>query len=151
MRDTLGLTYDVSFELSLFDRLPSGAHCTARAAVLVVAQWGAALQRDAQLGPALVMPSLQCPLSTCLPPAAPSFPGWWHVNVTSTPGKIQDAMMASLNVLRNVRLQPITQVGGWSRSNRGLDWAGLRPVLLSAGWAEWPEQNHASGCSPGCS
>lgn len=26
VRDTLGLTYDVSFELSLFDRLPSGAH-----------------------------------------------------------------------------------------------------------------------------
>jgi hypothetical protein len=25
VRDTLGLTYDVSFELSLFDRLPSGA------------------------------------------------------------------------------------------------------------------------------
>lgn len=24
VRDTLGLTYDVSFELSLFDRLPSG-------------------------------------------------------------------------------------------------------------------------------
>lgn len=31
VRDTLGLTYDVSFELSLFDRLPSGA-CTAGAA-----------------------------------------------------------------------------------------------------------------------
>jgi hypothetical protein len=58
VRDTLGLTYDVSFELSLFDRLPSG---------------------------------------------------WWHVNVTSTPGKIQDAMVASLNVLRNIRVQPITQ------------------------------------------
>jgi len=27
VRDTLGLTYDVSFELSLFDRLPSGARC----------------------------------------------------------------------------------------------------------------------------
>ncbi|EFN58791.1 hypothetical protein CHLNCDRAFT_56893 [Chlorella variabilis] len=35
--------------------------------------------------------------------------GWWHVNVTSTPAKIQDAMMASLNVLRNIKLQPITQ------------------------------------------
>ncbi|KAL4457809.1 hypothetical protein ABPG75_012674 [Micractinium tetrahymenae] len=58
VRDTLGLTYDVSFELSLFDRLPSG---------------------------------------------------WWHVNVTSTPGKIQDAMMASLGVLRNLWAQPITQ------------------------------------------
>jgi hypothetical protein len=29
--------------------------------------------------------------------------------VTSTPAKIQDAMIASLNVLRNMRLQPITQ------------------------------------------
>jgi hypothetical protein len=29
--------------------------------------------------------------------------------VTSTPAKIQDALMASLNVLRNVRQQPITQ------------------------------------------
>ena len=45
VRDTLGLTYDVSFELSLFDRLPSG---------------------------------------------------WFHVNVTSTPQKIREAMMASL-------------------------------------------------------
>ena len=29
--------------------------------------------------------------------------------MTSTPAKIQDALMASLNVLRNVRQQPITQ------------------------------------------
>eukprot|EP00887_Chlorella_sp_A99_P001378 scaffold8.g1378.t1 len=57
VRDTLGLTYDVSFELSLFDRLPSG---------------------------------------------------WFHVNVTSTPQKIREAMMASLRVLRNLRLQPVT-------------------------------------------
>jgi hypothetical protein len=29
--------------------------------------------------------------------------------VTSTPAKIQDAMTASLNVLRNIKVQPITQ------------------------------------------
>lgn len=58
VRDTLGLTYDVSFELSLFDRLPAG---------------------------------------------------WFHVNVTSTPQKIRDAMMASLNVLRSGATQPFTQ------------------------------------------
>lgn len=57
VRDTLGLTYDVSFELALFDRLPSG---------------------------------------------------WFHVNVTSTPQKIRDAMMASLQVLRSGRSQRFT-------------------------------------------
>lgn len=55
VRDTLGLTYDVSFELSLFDRLPTG---------------------------------------------------WFYVNVTSTPEKIKDAMMASLRVLRSGSIQP---------------------------------------------
>ena len=58
VRDTLGLTYDVSFELSLFDRLPAG---------------------------------------------------WFHVNVTSTPQKIRDAMTASLRVLRSGASQPVTQ------------------------------------------
>lgn len=58
VRDTLGLTYDVSFELALFDRLPSG---------------------------------------------------WFHVNVTSTPEKIKDAMMASLRVLRSGTMQPFSQ------------------------------------------
>ena len=58
VRDTLGLTYDVSFELALFDRLPSG---------------------------------------------------WFHVNVTSTPEKIKDAMMASLRVLRSGNMQPFSQ------------------------------------------
>lgn len=58
VRDTLGLTYDVSFELALFDRLPSG---------------------------------------------------WFHVNVTSTPQKIRDAMMASLQVLRSGKSQRFTQ------------------------------------------
>lgn len=57
VRDTLGLTYDVSFELSLFDRLPTG---------------------------------------------------WFYVNVTSTPEKIKDAMMASLRVLRSGSIQPFT-------------------------------------------
>ncbi|KAG7669392.1 hypothetical protein Ndes2526B_g05713 [Nannochloris sp. 'desiccata'] len=57
VRDTLGLTYDVSFELALFDRLPSG---------------------------------------------------WFHVNVTSTPEKIKDAMMASLQVLRSGATQAFT-------------------------------------------
>jgi hypothetical protein len=54
----LGLTYDVSFELSLFDRLPAG---------------------------------------------------WFHVNVTSTPQKIDDALSASLRVLRGLRAQAIMQ------------------------------------------
>jgi hypothetical protein len=58
VRDTLGLTYDVSFELALFDRLPSG---------------------------------------------------WFHVNVTSTPEKIKDAMMASLQVLRSGATQAFNQ------------------------------------------
>ena len=58
VRDTLGLTYDVSFELALFDRLPSG---------------------------------------------------WFHVNVTSTPEKIKDAMMASLRVLRSGSSQPFSE------------------------------------------
>jgi predicted Zn-dependent peptidase len=57
VRDTLGLTYDVSFELALFDRLPTG---------------------------------------------------WFHVNVTSTPEKIKDAMMASLRVLRSGASQAFT-------------------------------------------
>ena len=57
VRDTLGLTYDVSFELSLFDRLPTG---------------------------------------------------WFYVNVTSTPQKIKDAMMASMRVLRSGSIQPFT-------------------------------------------
>lgn len=58
VRDTLGLTYDVSFELSLFDRLPAG---------------------------------------------------WFNVNVTSTPQKIREAMMASLRVLRSGSSQQFTQ------------------------------------------
>ena len=57
VRDTLGLTYDVSFEMSLFDRLPTG---------------------------------------------------WFYVNVTSTPQKIKDAMMASMRVLRSGSIQPFT-------------------------------------------
>lgn len=57
VRDTLGLTYDVSFELAGFDRLPAG---------------------------------------------------WFHVAVTSTPGKIGEAAMASLRVLRTLRTQPIS-------------------------------------------
>lgn len=51
VRDSLGLTYDVNFEISSFDRLG---------------------------------------------------PGWFVVNVTSTPAKIQDAMDASLRVLRHM-------------------------------------------------
>jgi predicted Zn-dependent peptidase len=58
VRDSLGLTYDVSFELSLFDRLASG---------------------------------------------------WFNVNVTSTPAKISEAMMASLRVLKGCKSLPITQ------------------------------------------
>lgn len=58
VRDSLGLTYDVSFELSLFDRLASG---------------------------------------------------WFNVNVTSTPDKISEAMMASLRVLKSCKSLPITQ------------------------------------------
>jgi len=51
-----------------------------------------------------------CPAVLCC--AVLLHAGWWHVNVTSTPAKIQDAMLASLNVLRNLYAQPITQVGG---------------------------------------
>ncbi|KAK9810226.1 hypothetical protein WJX72_007002 [[Myrmecia] bisecta] len=57
VRDALGLTYDVSFELSLFDRLNAG---------------------------------------------------WFVVNVTSTPQKIQEALEASLRVLRTVGTSRIT-------------------------------------------
>lgn len=67
------------------------------------------------------------PHPVALPLLFPS--GWWHVNVTSTPAKIQDAMMASLNVLRNVRLQPITQVGR-ACGGRVLNWAN---VLVKGG------------------
>jgi predicted Zn-dependent peptidase len=51
VRDALGLTYDVSFELSLFDRLKTG---------------------------------------------------WFVISVTSTPGKIEDAVNASLGVLKGL-------------------------------------------------
>ena len=57
VRDSLGLTYDVSFELSSFDRLGTG---------------------------------------------------WFVINVTSTPNKIQDAMDASLRVLRNMLTDRVT-------------------------------------------
>ena len=57
MRDSLGLTYDVSFELSLFDRLS---------------------------------------------------PGWFVVNVTSTPQKIHEALNASVSVLRSLAVQRIS-------------------------------------------
>lgn len=57
VRDTLGLTYDVSFDLSLFDRLRTG---------------------------------------------------WFVVNVTSTPQKIEKAMAASLSVLQTVATERIT-------------------------------------------
>lgn len=57
VRDSLGLTYDVSFEIASFDRLAAG---------------------------------------------------WFVVNVTSTPNKIQDAMDASLRVLRNTLTDRVT-------------------------------------------
>lgn len=57
VRDSLGLTYDVSFEIASFDRLGSG---------------------------------------------------WFVVNVTSTPNKIQQAMDASLRVLRNTLTDRVT-------------------------------------------
>lgn len=57
VRDSLGLTYDVSFELSLFDRLS---------------------------------------------------PGWFVVNVTSTPQKIHEALNASVSVLRSLAVQRIS-------------------------------------------
>jgi Peptidase M16 inactive domain len=57
VRDSLGLTYDVSFELSLFDRLS---------------------------------------------------PGWFVVNVTSTPQKIHEALDASVSVLRSLAVQRIS-------------------------------------------
>lgn len=57
VRDSLGLTYDVSYELALFDRLQSG---------------------------------------------------WFSVNVTSQPSKIDQALNACLRVLRGVRTSPIS-------------------------------------------
>lgn len=57
VRDSLGLTYDVSFEIASFDRLGGG---------------------------------------------------WFVVNVTSTPNKIQQAMDASLRVLRNTLTDRVT-------------------------------------------
>ena len=57
VRDSLGLTYDVNFEISSFDRLEAG---------------------------------------------------WFVVNVTSTPAKIQQALDASLRVLRNVQTDRVT-------------------------------------------
>ena len=57
VRDSLGLTYDVNFDLSLFDRLQVG---------------------------------------------------WFVVNVTSTPQKIQQALDASVGVLRALATQRIT-------------------------------------------
>lgn len=57
VRDSLGLTYDVSFEVSSFDRLEAG---------------------------------------------------WFVINVTSTPNKIQEAMDASLRVLRNMQTDRVT-------------------------------------------
>jgi len=57
VRDALGLTYDVSFELSLYDRL-----CT----------------------------------------------GWFVCHVTSTHAKIDEALDASLRVLRSLPLQRVT-------------------------------------------
>ena len=57
VRDSLGLTYDVSFEVASFDRLGAG---------------------------------------------------WFVVNVTSTPNKIQEAMDASLRVLRNTLTDRVT-------------------------------------------
>ncbi|CAM6089817.1 unnamed protein product [Calypogeia fissa] len=58
VRDALGLTYDVSFELSLFDRLKAG---------------------------------------------------WFVISVTSTPAKIQQAVEASLNVLRGLHGSRVNQ------------------------------------------
>eukprot|EP00245_Coleochaete_scutata_P005274 TRINITY_DN18712_c0_g1_i1.p1 TRINITY_DN18712_c0_g1~~TRINITY_DN18712_c0_g1_i1.p1 ORF type:complete len:1369 (+),score=265.63 TRINITY_DN18712_c0_g1_i1:154-4260(+) len=58
VRDALGLTYDVSFELSLFDRLKTG---------------------------------------------------WFVISVTSTPAKIQQAVEASLNVLRGLHGNRVNQ------------------------------------------
>ncbi|CAI5990129.1 unnamed protein product [Closterium sp. NIES-64] len=58
VRDALGLTYDVNFEISLFDRLATG---------------------------------------------------WFCISVTSTPAKIQQAVEASLNVLRGLQANRITQ------------------------------------------
>lgn len=57
VRDSLGLTYDVNFEISSFDRLGTG---------------------------------------------------WFVVNVTSTPNKIQEAMDASLRVLRNMATDKVS-------------------------------------------
>ena len=57
MRDALGLTYDVSFELSLYDRLRTG---------------------------------------------------WFVCHVTSTHAKIDEALDASLRVLRSLPLQRVT-------------------------------------------
>lgn len=57
VRDSLGLTYDVSFDLSMFDRLNIG---------------------------------------------------WFVINVTSTPQKIQEALQASVGVLRTLASQRIT-------------------------------------------
>lgn len=57
VRDALGLTYDVSFELSLFDRLRVG---------------------------------------------------WFVCHVTSTPQKINEALDASLRVLRSLPMQRVT-------------------------------------------
>ena len=70
VRDTLGLTYDVSFELSLFDRLPSGARWSAL--------WGSAGKRSAAVGMAVVPCSagnqalaLLVPCCLCSPPTHP--------------------------------------------------------------------------------
>ncbi len=57
VRDSLGLTYDVNFEIAAFDRFQAG---------------------------------------------------WYVVNVTSTPNKIQEAMDASLRVLRNMLTDKVT-------------------------------------------
>lgn len=58
VRDALGLTYDVSFTITMHDRIRTG---------------------------------------------------WYNVNVTSYPDKIHEALEASLNVLRQVRTNPVTQ------------------------------------------
>ncbi|GJP40170.1 hypothetical protein CLOM_g24450 [Closterium sp. NIES-68] len=58
VRDALGLTYDVNFEISLFDRLATG---------------------------------------------------WFCISVTSTPAKIQQAVEASLNVLKGLQANRISQ------------------------------------------
>eukprot|EP00898_Chlorokybus_atmophyticus_P002810 jgi/Chlat1/352/Chrsp10S01473 len=57
VRDAMGLTYDVGFELSLFDRLNTG---------------------------------------------------WFVVSVTSTPAKIEEALQASVSVLRGIKSSPVT-------------------------------------------